>query len=347
MALVKAAFANAIRPAQFHRTSGSIGYIIPFSKRGLSVCSESGSHGSGRVKKKIGSPDSFPQRLSPFSVCDIIETEWCEKQKEFKLLFGEHEITKAMKAGKARHAELEEEVMPRAKVGVKSAEELWARTFMKSIYGVNQLSHYGLTRELPIICRAEESIWIVGKVDEIRMPLSSSNGFVTLVETKTREKATLPGEAQIRKGRFQLMLYKHMWDMLVAGNFSPQEFIDNFSLNPNHKLSPKVIEHAAKSGFPLQTLNDLVTYFGNSCCLQPQADNQLLLRYELQEDQSLLGEEKFWYDADWVKAQIKSCLEVLVGEREARYAPQDERWKCKCCRFATICPANSGMQNKE
>ncbi|KAL3649372.1 hypothetical protein CASFOL_005775 [Castilleja foliolosa] len=295
---------------------------------------------------KIGSPEIFSRRFRrgrPFSVSDITETEWCEKQKEFKLLFGQHEITKAMKAGKARHKALEEEVTPRAKTHIKSAEEMWARTFMKFISGVNQLSRNGLTRELPLICRAEESVWIVGKIDEIRMPLLSSNRFATLVDTKTREKATLPGEAQKRKGRFQLMLYKHMWDMLAAGNFYPHEFIDNFSLHPNYKLSSQVIEHAAKSGFRLQTLIDLVTYFENICSFIPQADNQLMLRYELQEDQSLLGEEKFMYDADWVRAQIKSSLEFLLREREARYAPPDERWKCKCCRFTDICPVNSGV----
>lgn len=36
--------------------------------------------------------------------------EWCEKQLEFDLCLGKKRVTKAMKAGIARHTELEEEV---------------------------------------------------------------------------------------------------------------------------------------------------------------------------------------------------------------------------------------------
>jgi len=36
--------------------------------------------------------------------------EWCQKQMEFVLLRGKRKTTKAMKAGSARHTELEEEV---------------------------------------------------------------------------------------------------------------------------------------------------------------------------------------------------------------------------------------------
>lgn len=64
-------------------------------------------------------------------------------------------------------------------------------------------------------------------------------------------------------------------------------------------------------------------------------------RYELQEDQSLLGEDEFGYEPDWLKDQIRSCLEFWLGKREASYPPLDERWKCKFCKFASVCPANS------
>lgn len=70
-------------------------------------------------------------------------------------------------------------------------------------------------------------------------------------------------------------------------------------------------------------------------------------RYEFQGDQSLLGEDQFDYDLDWVKGQIKSSLEVWRGEREARYTPEDERLKCRSCKFASECPAgNSGSPKR-
>ncbi|KAI7988668.1 Glucose-6-phosphate isomerase, cytosolic 1 [Camellia lanceoleosa] len=47
--------------------------------------------------------ENVPPHLIPLK-------EWSEKQMEFSLLFGKPEKTKAMKAGIARHAVLEEEV---------------------------------------------------------------------------------------------------------------------------------------------------------------------------------------------------------------------------------------------
>lgn len=274
------------------------------------------------------------------SVTDLTGTEWCEKQTEFILLFGKPKKTKAMKAGSARHVVLEEEVIKRVKVQVESAEDVWALKFMNFIVGANQLLFGGLTRELPLVGFIE-GVWMVGIIDEIRMPASSeSTRFPVLVDTKTRVRPTLPGEPQKRNGRFQLMCYKYMWDTLVADKFPSQKFFDFFSLNPNHILSPEIRDNAAKSGFPSETLSDVVRYFGNSCCLLPQAHDQLLLRYELQEDQSLLGEDEFSYDPDLVKDQINSCLEFWLGKREASYPPMEELWKCKFCKFASVCPVN-------
>lgn len=182
---------------------------------------------------------------------------------------------------------------------------------------------------------------MVGIIDEIRMPESEAKRLPILVDTKTRVRATLPSEPQRRNGRLQLMCYKYMWDSLVAEKFPSLKFFDFFSLNPNHILSEEIRESTSTSGFPSETLNDVVRYYGNSCRLLPQAHDQLLLRYELQEDQSLLGEDAFAYEPKWVKDQVKSCLEFWLGEREASYPPMDERWKCRSCKFASTCPANS------
>jgi len=64
-------------------------------------------------------------------------------------------------------------------------------------------------------------------------------------------------------------------------------------------------------------------------------------RYEFQKDNSLLGEDQFAFDSDWLKNQIQGCLEFWLGEREACYTPEEERWKCRFCQFASICPANT------
>ncbi|CAA3007516.1 exonuclease V, chloroplastic [Olea europaea subsp. europaea] len=330
---------------------------------------------SSPLKKRNRGLDSFLHRFRRkrgLSVTDITATEWCEKQMEFCLLFGKPEKTKAMKAGSVRHVELEEEVIKRVKIHVSSNEDVWALKFVNFIIGANQLIFDGLTRELPIVGFAE-GIWMVGVIDEIR--ISESERYATLVDTKTRVQAKFPTEPQQRNGRYnqwlvdyffkllklvdfflavlvthmfkiylgrlQLMCYKRLWDSLVVDKFPVQKFFDFFSLNPHCILSAEIRENTAKSGFASETLNDLVRYFRNSCFQLPRAHGLLTLRYELQADQSLIGEDEFAYDCEWVKGQIKSSLEFWVGERKASYTPTEERWKCRFCKFANVCPGNS------
>ncbi|KAJ9698195.1 hypothetical protein PVL29_007331 [Vitis rotundifolia] len=321
-----------------HRNARSIGSIARLSKRRLSDYTDTSPirdiEDSGVLRstqKKIGVRESLLHRFrrkKGLSVTDITGTEWCEKQMEFLLLFGKPEITKAMKAGIVRHAKLEEEVVKKVKVRVGTLEDVLALKFINFIVGVNQLLFEGLTRELPLIGFVE-GVWMVGVIDEIRMPETEANRNPILVETKTRSQARSPAEPQQRNGRLQLMCYKCLWDSLAANSFPSRQFYDFFALNPHYILSEEIRENTANSGFPAKTLDDLLRYFSNMCCMLPPADDQLLLRYEYQEDHSLLGEDQFMYDSDWAKRQIRCCLEFWLGERGANYTPVEERWKCR------------------
>jgi hypothetical protein len=47
-----------------------------------------------------------------------------------------------------------------------------------------------------------EGIWMVGEVDEVRMPVTETDRLPIFMETKTRVTNTLPAEPQRRKGRY-------------------------------------------------------------------------------------------------------------------------------------------------
>ncbi|KAI8573731.1 hypothetical protein RHMOL_Rhmol01G0299000 [Rhododendron molle] len=350
MALIEAALAAA-GSSQLRKNARSIQSISLLAKRRLSTGEQPSSAG-GDIEDAGGGCGSRKRsrvfesllhryrRKRGLSVTDITSTEWCEKQMEYYLLFGRPEVSKAMKAGIARHTVLEEEVVKRVEVRLKTVEDVWALKLMNFMAGVNQLLFEGLTRELPLIGFVE-GVWMVGVVDEIRMPAIETEKSPTLVETKTRVQATLPGEPQQRNAMLQLMCYKYLWDNLVANEFPSRKFLDFFSLNPHSNLSEEIIAHSCKSGFAAETLDDLMRYFQNTCSMLPPAHDQLLLRYELQEDHSLLHEFDFTYDPDWVKGQTQCTLEFWRGEREARYTADEERWKCKYCQFASVCPTNA------
>ncbi|KAL3518342.1 hypothetical protein ACH5RR_020931 [Cinchona calisaya] len=364
MALIEAAFASATRTilplTHFHRNTStitpprSINSITLLAKKRISSCTGNGSDSGGDIEDSGGDQgltrtkrnrvrDSFLhkfRRKRGLSVTDITAVEWCEKQMEFVLKHGRVKPNKAMKAGIARHAALEQEVVKKVKIHVASFEDTWAVKFLNFILGANQLLFDGLTRELPLVT-FEEGLWMVGVIDEIRMPVTETERYPTLVDTKTRKQSKLPTKAQQRNGRLQLMCYKRLWDNLVADKFPSGQFFDFFALNPHFILSREIREHTAKSGFPAETLNDLVAYYRNTCCMLPPAQDQLLLRYEWQEDQSLIGEDQFAYDADWLNNQLKFCLEFWLGEREPSYTPEEERWKCKVCSFYSQCQVNS------
>ncbi|XP_048325081.2 exonuclease V, chloroplastic isoform X2 [Ziziphus jujuba] len=361
MALLEAALASArssfpssvvpaIHSSHIHSNVRSIHSITVLAKRRFSGLSEPDIEDSANfanTQKKNGVTDSFFLRFRKkkgLSVTDITATEWCEKQMEFVLL-GKRKINKAMRKGSARHAKLEEEVVKKVKVHVESVEDRWALTLLNFIIGVNQLLFEGLTRELPLISFVE-GVWMVGVIDEIRMSKTETDKNPLLVDTKTRVRETLPAEPQRRNGRLQLMCYKHMWDSLVTDKFPSRKFFDFFSLNPYSILSEDIRERTAYSGFPSKTLDDVVGYYIEACHILPLAHDQLLLRYEFQKDESVLGEDRFPHDPIWLKKQIQVCLEFWLGEREASYTPEEERWKCRFCRYASVCPTNANLDSR-
>ncbi|KAE8038895.1 hypothetical protein FH972_011363 [Carpinus fangiana] len=352
MALIEAALSAArssipaiLSPFEFHRNARSIQSITALSKRSLSGrtvldIEDSGDFASTQKKGKEAEPFLHRfRRKKGLSVTDITGTEWCEKQMESIHLRGKRKTNKAMEAGSARHKKLEEEIVRKVQVCVKSKEDAWALKLLNFIVGVNQLLFEGLTRELPLVGFTEEGIWMVGVIDEIRMPATETDRNPMLVDTKTRVRDTLPAEPQRRNGRLQLMCYKYMWDNLVAGHFSSKQFFYFFTLNPHSVLSEDIRERTADSGFPVETLDDMVRLYRNTFSMLPPAHDQLLLRYEFQKDNSLLGEDQFAFDSDLLKNQLQGCLEFWLGEREACYTPEEERWKCRFCQFVSICPA--------
>uniref|UniRef100_A0A453QXP5 Exonuclease V, chloroplastic n=2 Tax=Aegilops tauschii subsp. strangulata TaxID=200361 RepID=A0A453QXP5_AEGTS len=271
------------------------------------------------------------------AVTDITATEWCDKQMEFVLEHGKPERTEAMKAGSDRHAQLEQEVIERVDIAVRSAEESWAVKFMNFIVGSNQLLFNGMTRELPVIGVVEGS-WMVGIIDELRMPVDGISFHPILVDTKTRFKATIPSEAQKRNGRLQLMCYKYLWDSSISEKFPAENFFSYFDLNPDFLLSDDVKRYISSIGFNAQTFGDVMKFYKITCHTLSRSQEQLILRYELQEDHSLLEEYQFSYDAQWFKGQIQEALSFWLGAREPKYVTEEEGWKCKFCKFAPSCP---------
>ncbi|XP_062179689.1 exonuclease V, chloroplastic-like isoform X4 [Phragmites australis] len=223
-------------------------------------------------------------------------------------------------------------VIERVDVAIRTAEESWAVKFMNFIVGTNQLLFDGITRE------NFRWSWMAGVIDEIRMPTDGASSHPILVDTKTRSKPTIPSEAHKRNGRLQLMCYKYLWDNLNTEKFPAENFFIYFDLNPNFLLSDDVKWYISSLGFDAKTFEDVLKYFKVTCHTVPRSQEQLLLRYELLADHSLLVEYQFPYDARWFKDQIQEALSFWVGAREAKFVIEEESWKCQFCKFVSNCP---------
>lgn len=282
------------------------------------------------------------------SVTDITASEWCEKQMEFMLIRGRPEKTAAMKVGSARHTELETEVLVRVELDIRSKEDSWAVRLVNFIVGVNQLLFDGMTRELPVVGLVE-GVWLIGIIDEVRMSEQSGMKQPLLVDTKTRARAAPPSEPQKRNARLQLMCYKSLWDNIVTSEFPSSSFFQYFGLHPQRSLSKDIRKHIVDSGIgnKVQSLNDLIKLYKRTCKSLPLAHTPLLIRYELQADRSLLGEEEFSFDKSWMENRLRWHLQYWLGKRAADFVPEDESWKCQYCSFSAVCPRVKLLSQEE
>ncbi|KAL1208600.1 Exonuclease V [Cardamine amara subsp. amara] len=340
LAATRSIFPSVIRSSSPSRilAGGSpktIRSITLFSKRKLSGCSDIEDTYLHRFRKN-----------QALGVTDLTGTEWCEKQMENVLCFGRRKVSKAMKLGQARHLELEEEVVKKVRVRVESNEDKWALKLLNSIAGVNQFLFEGRTRELFLLGFVGGQ-WIVGIIDELRKAYAeeSSDSGPILIDTKTRLRGTLPAEPQRRNGRLQLMLYKLLWDTIVKEGFPAGPFFDYFSLNRHYVLSQDVRDNIANAGIQAQTLEEIVRYYENTFKMLPVANDQLLLKYEFQKDQSIIAEIRFHHDHEWAMSKYREVIEFWKNEREAEYTPEEERWKCRYCQFAKSCPGNPSFES--
>ncbi|KAG0585270.1 hypothetical protein KC19_3G272100 [Ceratodon purpureus] len=268
-------------------------------------------------------PEQKPRCLS---VTDFTAFEWCEKQVDFTKRLGKPKQTEAMKAGSARHAELEVEVLKKVEVEITSKEDSWAMRLVNFITGARQMRNEGMTRELPVVGLIGGA-WVIGIIDELVMCERDGMHRPQLIDTKTRTKPTPPSQPQKQNGRMQLMVYKCLWDNIVTRGLPFRDFFEHFRLRPQHLLSDDV-----------ENLQDVSRMYSEECVTFPESHSLLLLRYEWQADRSLLGQDEFDIEREWLDLRIAWHLEFWHGLREPAYVPEDETWKCRYCAFAELCP---------
>lgn len=295
-------------------------------------------------------------------VTRITAHEWCQQQAvylEKHLREGGEEMrTEAMVNGEKRHKELELEVVQREPVQVQTKEDAWAINLLNLVLGLEQLRRERKTREL-LVFGVVQGQPIIGIIDELFL----EGKEVRIRDHKTRQRPTIPGEAQKRTAKLQLMCYCtllhgvfHYFHEGDEGQdaektkpvFDVGEIVRLTGIQSKLPLSTQVRQYASSSSIvPLKNVKNLADVFHGmrqyGQTLHFNVGTQLYLRYEWQENLQLLGEEQFEHDKDWMAHQLSRHLPVLRGRQPPQVVPPQEGWKCQYCQFSDVCPAPNGL----
>lgn len=280
---------------------------------------------------------NLQKKYRPFgiSVTDLSAQLWCEKQLEFSLEKGRIK-TQEMQKGGDRHQDLHEEIAILVKVEPKSTEDIVALKLHNCIVGLARLLKEGMTREIPIWGKVN-SLFVIGFMDELILEKNK----LKLVDTKTRKSNNMPSEAQKRTTKFQLMLYKYLFDSIKEEKFTPHDLLKLYTFSEKSKITNDFQKQINDIGYKIEPniLNLTIMVF-SLIKRFPKFDETIEVRYEHQESKKLIGVEKFTYELSEFKRNCDFVEEFWIGNRKAIPVSETNKWKCNYCEFREICQNN-------
>lgn len=126
----------------------------------------------------------------PLSVTDLVSPAWCEQQYEYSLSkYGRVRQTPAMKQGSSVHKKLEEQVVVRVPIQVKTKEDRFGLRIWDAIKSLRMLREHGLMRELEVMGVIEDEV-IIGVIDEITIACPDENMEAAILEDLQRAKTS-------------------------------------------------------------------------------------------------------------------------------------------------------------
>lgn len=192
-------------------------------------------------------------------------------------------------------------------------------------------------------------ILIVGIIDQLQY--SAETQKLTITDLKTRRTNTLPGDSQILGNKLQVMLYKMLLDGFTRGCTNMSLLSDHINLNFSVMLSLSVIDYICELGLQSLLLSPesedqgLEITFGD--LVQKVSElirgldlppvSSLMIYYEFQETNEVIGMEEVVFDEPWVTEMLKSAVGFWRGSREPSGPEIEDLWKCNTCQFKDVC----------
>ncbi|KAB5550352.1 hypothetical protein PHYPO_G00052800 [Pangasianodon hypophthalmus] len=294
------------------------------------------------VKRKRDAEDS---RIPPLrfrklhlSVSLLSEQTWCEKKVVYGFL--KPQIRRKEKqrielqTGTSIHLARELEVHDVVPINIQTHEDAVAISLINMLHMIPSLESGQCVREFPVF-GIVEGVYLKGIIDELSY---NQKGELVLKDLKTRKHDSLPGAAQALGHRFQVGLYKLLFDALVRGEVKKEHILEHLKLRASLALGTEVITHAANVRINVVTFGELLDAFllTLSCSDLPCVD-VLQLEYCHQGSSSFIGTVLVQFDESQLRAELRGFLEYWRGLREPKGVDIEEAWKCTLCPYEEIC----------
>jgi len=262
------------------------------------------------------------------SATDIASQFWCEKQMELNYLYGKR-YTKEMAKGAKIHEELQAETYVPLTVEPINYTDFLYKELYENYLALKGLKQRGVGREIRIF-GSINGFKISGKIDELKLV----NGKVVVVEVKTRETRYAINEAVVKPHRIQAMLYKYMLNEIVSRSYTHENF-ENAYLKGLKPLSERFLDQlkALSIESNLLSIESIYKKMFDEIYTLPPISDELELHYI----DRFTGEEvetmKFKYNDEELKKILIDAMRYWNGEVKARPVSEEEKWKCRFCRF--------------
>lgn len=271
-------------------------------------------------------------RPNGIAVTDLSAQLWCEKQLEFALERGRKE-TAEMKAGKDRHRKLHEEVAVLVKVKPKTFVDTVALRLHNAQVGLKRLIINGMTREIPLFGKIN-SLFVMGITDELYL----KEGHLHILDTKTRQRDSMPTEAQKRTTKFQLMLYNKLIQNLISKKFTIEDLLSFYGFKASDNISNDFKKQINDIGDEIEpNIGQLCDETFKLFQRLPCPERLMQIRYEYQQNKKLIGKDEFSFDDSAFNRDCNFVEEFWLGKRKAIPVGINNSWKCNFCEFNDIC----------
>ncbi|XP_027003756.2 exonuclease V isoform X4 [Tachysurus fulvidraco] len=299
--------------------------------------SSSATSGDPAITSSITFPTSLPKKLH-LSVSLLCEQTWCEKKVVYGILKPQiREKDKQrieVQNGSSIHLARELEVHDVVPINIQTREDAVAITLINMLNMIPILETGQCVREFPVF-GVVEGVYFKGIIDELSY---NQKGELVLKELKTRRHDSLPGAAQALGHRFQVGMYKLLFDALVRGEVKKEQILEHLKLKASLALGTDVITHAADVQVNVATFDELLDAFilTLSCSDLPCVD-VLQLEYCHQSSSSFIGTMSVQFDEAQMRADLRGYLEYWKGQREPKGVDIEDAWKCTYCVYEEIC----------